>query len=460
MNGRADASAAGAIAIGRRLMRQGQSLLQGVAILLLATLAARAGDGVRGAVRLADAKSIAEESQPKLRGLQDTIDASEARRKTLANDIATYKTDRARFETTLLTLTKKAADDDGRIADAETRLAKLTASEDQLKQSLNGRRAVIAEVLAALQRMGRKPPPALLVQPEDVLKAIRTSMLLGAVLPGMRAETEALAESLGRLAQTRRAIEEERRGLTADLAALKNEQLRLTTLIDARQDALGKAQDELAAERDKAKQLAEHAGSLKDLIGGMERESGAAAQAAQAAQKSDEKLAALMPNGVPPPSVKDPARLAPAVAFATTKGLLPLPVSGSVVRRFGEDDGLGSTEKGMLFATRTGSLVASPADGWIAYAGPYRSFGQLLILNAGGGYYIVLAGMDRVNVSLGQFVLAGEPVAAMGDGTTKTAAAVALGAVQPLLYVEFRKDGATIDPGPWWAKPELQRVRG
>ena len=84
----------------------------------------------------------------------------------------------------------------------------------------------------------------------------------------------------------------------------------------------------------------------------------------------------------------------------------------------------------------------------------------MLILNAGGGYYIVLAGMDRINVSLGQFVLAGEPVAVMGDGSTKTAAAIALGAVRPVLYVEFRKDGATIDPGPWWAKPELQKVRG
>ena len=148
------------------------------------------------------------------------------------------------------------------------------------------------------------------------------------------------------------------------------------------------------------------------------------------------------------------------MAFASTRGTLSPPVGGAVLRRFGEDDGLGGAEKGTLFATRAGAVVTAPADCWIAYAGPYRSFGQVLILNAGGGYYIVLAGTDRVNVSLGQFVLAGEPVASMGDGSTKTAAAVALGAAQPLLYVEFRKDGATIDPGPWWAKPELQKVRG
>ena len=68
--------------------------------------------------------------------------------------------------------------------------------------------------------------------------------------------------------------------------------------------------------------------------------------------------------------------------------------------------------------------------------------------------------MDKINVNVGQFVLAGEPVAVMGDSSVKTAAAIAVGAVQPVLYVEFRKDGVAIDPGPWWAKAEMQKVRG
>jgi septal ring factor EnvC (AmiA/AmiB activator) len=83
-----------------------------------------------------------------------------------------------------------------------------------------------------------------------------------------------------------------------------------------------------------------------------------------------------------------------------------------------------------------------------------------LIINGGGGYYVVLAGLSQVNVVVGQFVLAGEPVATMGDGSAKTAAAIAIGAAQPILYVEFRKDGVAIDPGPWWAKAEQEKVRG
>jgi septal ring factor EnvC (AmiA/AmiB activator) len=142
------------------------------------------------------------------------------------------------------------------------------------------------------------------------------------------------------------------------------------------------------------------------------------------------------------------------------RGLLPPPVSGAVVKTFGAPDGFGSVEKGLSLAARPRAVVASPTDGWIAFSGPYRTYGQLLIINAGGGYYVVLAGMDRINVEVGQFVLAGEPVGVMGDGSARTAAAIAIGALQPILYIEFRKDGTAIDPGPWWAKPELEKVRG
>ena len=411
------------------------------------------------------AAASGDDNQLKLRGLQEGIDDSETKRRALASDIAAYTSDRARFQSSLIDATRKVSDAEGRIADAEARLDSLGSRQEAIKRSLGGRRAIVAEVLAALQRMGRKPPPALLVEPDDVLKAIRTSMLLGAVVPGMRSEIDALMGDLADLARNRKAIEDERHAVDGELLALRSEKTRLTTLIDVRQLALGKAEGDMAAERDKAKQLAGEAGSLKELIARSERESGAASQAAEAAKDSDAKLAMMMPDvrsGAPRDVVpKDPARLAPAVAFASTKGTLAVPVGGgALLRRFGEDDGLGGTEKGTLFTARAGATVSAPSDGWIAFAGPYRSFGQLLILNAGGGYYIVLAGMDRVNVTSGQFVLAGEPVGAMGDGSNKSAAAVALGAAQPVLYVEFRKDGATIDPGPWWAKPELQKVRG
>ena len=112
---------------------------------------------------------------------------------------------------------------------------------------------------------------------------------------------------------------------------------------------------------------------------------------------------------------KDPGRLAPAIAFAKAKGTLPLPVNGVRIREFGASDGLGGNEKGLSIATRPGAQITAPCDGWVVYAGPFRNYGQLLILNAGDGYHVLLAGMERISVDLGQFVVTGEPVAVMGS---------------------------------------------
>jgi septal ring factor EnvC (AmiA/AmiB activator) len=404
--------------------------------------------------------------QLELRGVEDTIGASEEQRRQIEADVENLRNDRARLVSALLATTEKVNAAGQKLAETQGRLETLNGSEDAIRRSLESRRDVIAEVLAALQRMGRTPPPALLAAPEDMLQTIRTSMLLGAVLPEMRAETEALAADLGDLVRLRQSIAAEHDRAAQESAELGRERQRLSALIDARQNALGTAERALNAERARAQDLARQASSLKELIARMESEIGGARRAAEEARKADEARqaaglesgeAGVKPNATP---FKDAARLAPAIAFADAKGLLPLPAAGNVLRTFGTPDGFGGTEKGLFVATRARAVVASPSDGWIAFAGPYRTYGQLLIINAGQGYYIVLAGMERINVEVGQFVLAGEPVAAMGDGAVKTAAAIAIGAALPILYVEFRKDGAAIDPGPWWAKPDIQKVRG
>jgi septal ring factor EnvC (AmiA/AmiB activator) len=133
-------------------------------------------------------------------------------------------------------------------------------------------------------------------------------------------------------------------------------------------------------------------------------------------------------------------------------------VNGVKIKDFGAPDTLGGTEKGLTLETRASAQVTSPCDGWVVYAGAFRNYGQVLILNAGGGYHVVLAGMELISVNVGQFVLTGEPVAVMGSGPQR--AATLAGSNQPVLYVEFRKDGTPIDPSPWWAASEGEKVRG
>ena len=340
-----------------------------------------------------------------------------------------------------------------RIAAAEARLHALSGSEDTIRRSLASRRTVIAEVLAALQRLGRRPPPALLVSPEDALQSVRAAILLGAVLPDMKVEVDTLVADLAELVKVRSEIATEQELLGRDLAALSQERTRMTVLVQERQRKQAETEKALEAERGRAVQLARQADNLKELIARIEQEIASAARAAAQA-------GAARPDAKPSlAALNDPGRLSPAIAFASAKGALPLPINGIKIREFGASDGLGGTEKGLSVASRAAAQVTAPCDGWVVYAGPFRSYGQLLILNAGGGYHVLLAGMERISVDLGQFVLTGEPVATMGGGP-QSAAAIAKGSSQPVLYIEFRKDGTPVDPSPWWAATNSEKVRG
>ena len=124
---------------------------------------------------------------------------------------------------------------EAKVAATQARLEPLDRNERTLRRSLEGRRAAIGEVLAALQRIGRRPPPALIASPEDALQAVRTAMVLGAVLPEMRNEVDALANNLAELAKVRKQIGAERDKLKTEVASLGAERTRIGALETERQ---------------------------------------------------------------------------------------------------------------------------------------------------------------------------------------------------------------------------------
>ncbi len=395
------------------------------------------------------------ERERELERIREEMQRAAAERQRLEAEILELKDDRAKLTAALVAAAADIRNAEVASVAAEERLGGLDKKDMTIRASLAGRRAVLAEVLAALQRMGLQPPPTMLARPDDALAAVRSAMLLGAVVPGMRAEVAALAGELQELAKVRAEIVAEREALERSRAEIAEKQRRLTALLEARRAQIATSETTAEQEKIRVASLARQADSLKDLIAAMERDIAAARRAAEQAQAvkpppGDKKsvLAAL----------QDAGRLAPAVAFVEAKGLLRLPVNGARLKAFGANDGFGGVEKGISIAARPEAQVTAPADGWVVYSGPFRSYGQLLIINAGGGYHILLAGMERVTVELGQFVLMGEPVARMGTTASPVQAAASAG--QPVLYVEFRKDGVSIDPAPWWSVADSEKVRG
>jgi septal ring factor EnvC (AmiA/AmiB activator) len=376
----------------------------------------------------------------------------------LKREIEAFGDDRRKLNQQILDTASRVAAVEERIEKTQTRLAPLDDSEQALRISLQQRHNIIAEVLAALQRIGRRSPPALLIGAQDALQSVRSAMVLGTVLPEVRQQAEMLSVDLAELVRLRKEIAEERDKLARDLFVLADERQRLSLLIEERQKRQGDAERALSAERQRAQLLARQAQNLNQLIAELEQGLDSAARALRATARASDDRKAL--DGKPDlAAFRDPGRLTPAIAFVSAKGMLPLPANGVRIKEFGSPDGHGGIEKGLSIAARAGGQITVPCDGWVVYAGAFRNYGQLLILNAGGGYHVLLAGMERISVDLGQFVLTGEPVAVMGGGPPSADAPAGAGG-QPVLYVEFRKDGVPVDPGPWWAANEGQKVRG
>jgi murein hydrolase activator len=403
-------------------------------------------------------------SSDNIKQREQELEAARAQQKRAAEseaklklDIAAIGQDRSKLNAQLIDIASQVRGFEASIGDAETRLRPLDSREQQIRSSLEARRSEIVEVLAALQRAGRRTPPALLVRPEDALQSLRTAMLLGSVVPELRSRAEKLSDELGELVALRKKIATERNKLALNRDQLWADQARLAALVEQRQRQQTSIERDMETEGARAIALSKQVDSLQGLIAKMEQDVKSAAKAAASASLQGSPA---NPTGKPNlGALKDPARLSPAIAFASAKGLFAMPVNGVRIREFGGSDGVGGTEKGISLASRPRAQVTTPCDGWVVYAGPFRSYGQLLILNAGGGYHVLIAGMERISVNIGQFVLTGEPVATMGT-TSQVASILATNASQPVLYVEFRKDGTPIDPGPWWAANEGEKVRG
>lgn len=373
------------------------------------------------------------EREKELQLLRRDIETSHAREMRLKTEIGKIKNDRGKLSKALVGSAARIRATEAKLTATEAKLEPLDLREAEIKKSLDDRRTVLADVLATMQRIGAQSAPAILLQPEDVLESVRAAILLGAIVPELRGQADRLVADLSELARVRRDIAAERDSLAQSRAALEEERSRISALIEERQRQFGDNQKAFEAERQRNASLAKQADTVQDLVTKLEKEIAEAAREANSPK--------------------------PAIPFAQVRGKLPLPVAGKILRAFGAGNDTGGTEKGQSIATRPNAEINSPCEGRVVFAGNFRNYGQLLILNAGGGYHILLAGMESITVDLGQVVAAGEPVAVMGNGP-RVSAGSALGYSEPILYVEFRRNGNSIDPAPWWAATEDEKARG
>ena len=413
----------------------------------------------------------AEDPQQQLKSVEQQLRESRDKQAQYARKNAALAAEIASLRGDSVATAKAAQEHEAALSALEDRLAALGADEALKAEALRRHRAQQQQLLMALERLARNPPEGMALGPGDPLDALRGALLMGAAVPPLQAQARQLRQEIVGLAELRRRIAEAEAQHRAERASLEQEQTRLGTLI-ARKRVLQQAAQQGARENDRRQlQLAAQAADLQQLIERLEserraREAEAAKRReeqerrAEAERQEAERLMRLQQPArpeqrapgvvaaVPAPMIPDPTRPATLHPFAKARGALLYPASGHLMRRFGENDELGVASKGLTFETREAAQVVAPYDGRVLFAGPFKGYGQILIIEHGDGYHSLLAGLDRVEGTVGQWLVAGEPIGAMPRGDTK-----------PHLYLELRHDGQPINPLPWLATHD-EKVSG
>lgn len=406
--------------------------------------------------------------------LQREIDTTRERQLELEAQAAAARAEAEELRRKLIGTAARVQSFEADVSDSEARLQGLTGAEAVLTAQLERRRGEMADLLAALSRLDRHPPPALAVRPDDALASLRSALLLGSIVPELQADAQELRDRLEQLAALRQGILDERVTLEATQSSLDAERLELQSLLDRQVALQEKLTREARSEQARAEALSRQATDLSDLIARLE--AGAASRLPTA--RPDPASRPAPEPASPAPAAQEqaprdyamlrPPAAAPAAPssrlFSDAKGLIRPPATGTIVKTYGSEAPGGGKTQGITISTRPDAQIVAPFDGRISYAGPFRQYGQLLIISVGEGYHILLAGMNRIDCVVGQTVLAGEPIGMMGaapagrDMTSERNSGEQTGA-GPALYIEFRKEGNPVDPRPWLLMSD-EKVRG
>lgn len=286
--------------------------------------------------------------------------------------------------------------------------------EAAIAASFDARREEIGQLLGVMSTMERAPAPLFLLHPTGPVGTARSGLILSAVTPALQAEAEKLRTELTEMRNIRALQQETSDMLGKGLTAVQDARTALAKAIQERTDLPRRYLED----PEELRQLADSADTLDAFAQGI----------------------AQLENDIG----------APRGDFAAARGSLALPVFGRLLRRAGEEDAAGIARPGILLATEPVALVTAPWPATIRYRGPLLDYENVMILEPAKGYLLILAGMASTFGQIGDVLTAGEPVGLMGgtaqaeedSGATRT----------ETLYIELRQEGATIDPGPWFAE--------
>jgi len=341
------------------------------------------------------------EAREKLHAIEDQVRAHEDRRAELEAKSAEANANLEPLRQKLIAATAalNAKQDD--LNGLQDKLDELSEDMKAKSGDLSKERRKLSLLTQALIELSQQPPESLLLHAGLTGDTIHRSIVLRAVLPRVREQAESLAHDLSSLDELKKRMDDQRRKVAEAAKKAEEQHAALDELVAARQGLVQKTEEQKQAVAAQLVALTSQANTLRELM---------------------EKVA--------------PARKSMVPEGPSSSVTLKTPVAGRILHPFGERDADGVVSEGVTFTTSSGAPVAAPLAGKVVFAGPFKGYGRIVIIQHAGGYHSFMAGFGRIDADMDQDVEAGEPLGIMPvtQGT------------KPQLYFEWRHNNDPVRP--------------
>jgi murein hydrolase activator len=394
-----------------------------------------------GAAALASFAQAADPApQQRLEQIERSLDAERETQRRLAREAALLGRELAALRTRSVSLAAALQTAEESLTDLEQRLAELDADARAKEAAFATRRVQLGRMVAELGRIGRQPAEAALVLPASPIDSARTAKLLGTLTPRLREQASALSMQLEALQLASASLDAQHQAVARAAERFAADREALSEVITRRAQLHLELETAQRSSTGRIERLAREAQDIRELLDRLDAERVEAEARDTAGREARETQLAARPPA-PPPRATRPFSEAGAGVVA--------PVRGRIVLSYGQPGEGGQPHRGLTIAPRPAAQLVAPYDGQIVFAGPFRTYGLILIIEHGEGYHTLLAGLGRIDGAVGQHVTTGEPVGTAGSPESG----------DPSIYVELRRNGQPINPLPWLA-PRNEKVSG
>lgn len=362
--------------------------------------------------------------------VEQDLAAAQKRKAELDRQAAAQAQEIQQLREKLVSAGQATRENEASLSGFEERLAVLEGEAAAKRQALAMKGEHLQALLTALQRLALDPPVALATLPQPPLDTVRGALIMGGTVPAITAQANTLKAELVSLRDADDAVRRQRDLIEDTAGRLTAERRALDALIQRKAALEQRTEAERKLETARLTKLAGAAKTLRDLIQRLEAERQAEERARLAAERARARAE--------PVTARTPGDLG-MVSPTAHKGARTVPASGKLMASYGQTDEYGAVTRGLTIETRPDAVVVAPDTGRVLFSGPFRGYGLILIIEHTGGYHSLLAGLGRIDATVGRTVEAGEPVGTMGHDPDRN----------PSLYFELRRSGQPTNPQPW-----------